>query len=112
MRQKGWSVMKLEVFDPAMCCSSGVCGADVDASLVQFAADVRWLLAHGIAVQRYNLSQQPGAFMSTAIVRRTLQTEGSECLPMGLLNGALVFRGTYPGREELARLLALAEGVS
>jgi hypothetical protein len=101
--------VKLEVFDPAMCCSSGVCGPDVDAGLVQFAADVKWLLAQGVAVQRYNLSQQPGAFMSTAIVRRTLQVEGPGCLPLGMLNGQVVFRGQYPGREELERFLKLAE---
>jgi len=104
--------MKLEVFDPAMCCSSGVCGTDVDAALVQFAADVKWLLGLGAAVQRYNLSQQPGAFMSTAMVRRTLQVEGPACLPLGLLNGTIVFRGRYPARAELARLLELGKGAA
>ena len=101
--------MKLDVFDPAMCCSSGVCGADVDAGLVQFAADVKWLLTRGVAVQRYNLSQQPGAFVSTGIVRRTLQAEGVECLPLGLLDGRVVFRGHYPSRLELQHLMKLEE---
>jgi hypothetical protein len=33
--------MRLDVFDPAMCCSTGVCGPEVDPQLVQFAADAR-----------------------------------------------------------------------
>ena len=101
--------MKLDVFDPVMCCSTGVCGADVDAGLVQFAADVKWLVTKDVAVQRYNLSQQPGAFVSTAIVRKTLQADGVECLPLGLLDGRVVFRGRYPSRQELQHLMELED---
>jgi hypothetical protein len=49
--------------------------------------------------------------MSNALVRRTLQTEGVVCLPLGVLDGEVVFRGGYPAREELVRMLALAEEV-
>lgn len=48
----------LTVFDPAMCCSTGVCGSDVDQVLVDFSADVQWLKGRGVQVERYN---QPGA---------------------------------------------------
>jgi hypothetical protein len=99
--------MKLEVFDPAMCCSTGVCGPHVDPQLVGFAADARWLDQQGVNVRRYNLSQEPTAFMSNALVRRTLQADGVSCLPLGVLDGAVVFRGAYPTREELVRLLQL-----
>jgi hypothetical protein len=99
--------MKLEVFDPAMCCSTGVCGPEVDPQLVGFAADARWLDQQGVTVRRYNLSQEPSAFMSNALVRRTLQTDGVTCLPLGVLDGAVVFRGGYPDRTELVRLLQL-----
>ena len=99
--------MKLEVFDPAMCCSTGVCGPEVDPQLVRFAADARWLDQQGVTVRRYNLSQEPSAFMSNALVRRTLQTEGVNCLPLGVLDGNVAFRSGYPEREELVRLLQL-----
>jgi hypothetical protein len=33
----------LLVFDPALCCSSGVCGPELDTDLVRFAADLEWL---------------------------------------------------------------------
>ena len=29
----------IQIFDPALCCASGVCGTDVDQALVSFAAD-------------------------------------------------------------------------
>ena len=102
--------MKLEVFDPAMCCSTGVCGPDLDPQLVQFAADVNWLSDQGVVVQRYNLSQEPAAFMSNALVRRTLQSQGVTCLPLGLAGGEVVFSGAYPTREQLAGKLSVTEG--
>ncbi|EHX8981050.1 arsenic metallochaperone ArsD family protein, partial [Klebsiella pneumoniae] len=46
----------LTVFDPAMCCSTGVCGSDVDQVLVNFSADVQWLKGRGVQIERYNLA--------------------------------------------------------
>jgi arsenite methyltransferase len=50
---------KVQVYDPPMCCSSGVCGPEVDPTLVRFNADFHWLANQGIAVERYNPAQQP-----------------------------------------------------
>ena len=36
----------MRVFDPAMCCSTGVCGPSTDSILVRFAADLKWLEGH------------------------------------------------------------------
>ena len=95
---------KMEVFDPPMCCSTGVCGPNVDPALVQFAADLHWLANQRVAVERYNLAQQPQAFAASAIVKAALREHGNECLPLILFNGAIVSKGCYPSREELARL--------
>ncbi|XXU25156.1 arsenic metallochaperone ArsD family protein [Sorangium sp. So ce887] len=62
----------LRVFDPAMCCSTGVCGPSVDPELARFAADVDWLQKQGVTVERYNLSQQPSAFAGTPAVKEAL----------------------------------------
>jgi hypothetical protein len=40
-----------------------VCGPEVDGDLVRFAADLDWLKKQGVAVERYNVAQEPGAFM-------------------------------------------------
>jgi len=93
----------LFVFDPAMCCSSGVCGTDVDQALVTFSADVEWLKRHGITVQRYNLAQQPMAFVENTLAKSFLEHSGAEGLPLILLDGEFVMAGRYPAREDLAR---------
>jgi hypothetical protein len=59
---------KLEIYDPAMCCSTGVCGVEVDPVLVQFAADLSWVGEQGVSVTRYNLGQEPQAFAVNAAV--------------------------------------------
>ena len=56
----------IRVFDPAMCCSTGVCGPSVDPELARFAADLDWLKKQGVTVERFNLSQQPAAFADDA----------------------------------------------
>lgn len=95
---------KLQVFDPAMCCSTGVCGPSVDPALPRFAADLEWLKSKGLEVERYNLAQEVAAFTSNPIVKQALNSKGSKCLPLLLLDGAIVSEGGYPAREELAKL--------
>ncbi len=103
---------KVEVFDPPMCCSTGVCGPEVDPVLVRFAADLQWLAKEGAQVERYTLSQQPQAFVANSLVKSLLETEGNECLPLILVNGQLASKGRYAAREDLARLSGLAAAPS
>jgi hypothetical protein len=98
---------RLDVFDPPMCCSTGVCGPNVDPALAQFASDFLWLAGQGIHVERYNLAQQPQAYAANETVKAALAKYGTDCLPLILLNGAIVSKGRYPAREELARLIGL-----
>ena len=96
---------KLEVFDPPMCCSSGVCGPKVDPVLPRFAGDLEWLKKQGVAVARYNLAQQPLAFAENATVREALEKGDLACLPLILVDGKIVSRGAYPERGALAAWL-------
>jgi hypothetical protein len=93
--------ISIEVFDPAMCCSTGVCGSDVDESLVEFANDVKWMKSNGVHVQRFNLGQEPEAFKMNSEVLSRLQKGGVEILPVILVNGDVVSEGGYPNRETL-----------
>jgi len=101
---------RLEVFDPAMCCPTGVCGPTVDPELVRFARDVAWLEHHGIDVTRHNLAQDAGAFVENAAVLVALNTQGPECLPLVYVDGRPVEGAGYPSRERLLELLGLQEG--
>lgn len=98
---------KLRVFDPPMCCSTGVCGPVVDPILLRFAGDLEWVKGHGIAVARYNLAQQPQAYAADETVKAALGQFGTGCLPLVLLGDAIVYRGVYPSREQLGALLGL-----
>lgn len=100
---------KLEVFDPAMCCSTGVCGAEVDPRLPQFAADLEWVATQGVQVARHNLAQEPAAFVANATVRDLLGRWGSSCLPLVLHNQKILTKGRYPSRAQLAAMLELSE---
>ena len=94
--------MRIQVFDPPMCCSTGVCGPSVDSALVQFAADLAWLESQGVTVDRFNLSQQPQAFVSTPLVKESLAKDGNDCLPLILVDGRVASKGQYPSRQALA----------
>lgn len=94
---------KIQVFDPALCCSSGVCGTEVDQTLVDFSANVDWAKQQGATIERFNLAQQPMAFADTAAVKGLLERSGESALPITLVDGEVAFAGRYPSRDDLAR---------
>ncbi len=98
---------KVQVFDPPMCCSTGVCGPEVDPALVRFAADLEWLKASGVAVERFNLSQEPAAFVGNPVVAQAMRGR-DDALPLLLVDGRIAAQGSYPAREVLAELVGIA----
>ena len=100
---------KIEVYDPAMCCPTGVCGPNVDPKLVQFAADIDWLKEKGVDVERYNLAQQPDKFAECKPVTDAIALAGDLCLPLILVNGSITCRSTYPSRSELEEMAGVGE---
>lgn len=100
-------MIRIEVYDPAMCCPTGICGPSVDQRLVRFAADLEWLKKQGVEVERFNLAQQPGAFAANPDVRTALVLEGNACLPLIIMDGKLANRGLYPDRQTLASFVGI-----
>jgi arsenical resistance operon trans-acting repressor ArsD len=95
------------VYDPPMCCSTGICGPEVDPKLAQFAGDLDWLKARGVEVRRINLAQEPGRFVENDAVKAILDRSGGDELPAILIGDELIANGRYPSREELAALVGL-----
>ena len=93
---------KLSVFDPAMCCSTGVCGPDPDQALIDFASDFDWLKAHGVPAERWNLANQPMAFVLNHKASAFLRAKGSDALPLILVDNEERLSGRYPSRSELS----------
>jgi hypothetical protein len=99
----------IQVFDPALCCSTGVCGVDVDQALVSFSADVEWARKNGAQIERFNLAQQPMAFVENAIAKAFLERSGADALPLILVDGQVALAGRYPNRTELARWASIEQ---
>lgn len=91
----------IQIFDPSLCCSTGVCGTEVDQELVRFAADAAWAREQGIQVDRINLAQQPLEFANNPLVKAVLQSSGEKGLPLTLVDGIIRCGARYPTRAEL-----------
>ena len=90
----------IQVYDPPMCCSTGLCGTEIDPALVSFAAMITELRKQGVSVERYNLGQQPMAFVHNPTVKELLEKESTEALPLILLDGDVYLKGRYLTKEE------------
>ncbi|PYZ98928.1 arsenical resistance operon transcriptional repressor ArsD [Alteribacter lacisalsi] len=92
----------IRIFDPAMCCETGVCGPTVDPELTRMANAVFLLEKKGINIRRFNLGSEPQAFVDDETVKKALEEKGTEALPLILVNGRIEKSGSYPSYEELA----------
>ena len=90
----------IQVYDPPMCCSTGICGTDVDPDLVSFAAMLAQLGQHGVHIERYNLAQTPMAFVKNPTVKALLEKDGAEGLPLIFWDGEVYLKGRYPTKTE------------
>ena len=98
---------KMEIYDPAMCCSTGVCGPSVNPELIRVASVIENLKKNGITVNRYNLSSNPQAFLNNAAINRELNTKGTKILPITLVDGKIVKEAGYPTNEEFTAFLGV-----
>ncbi|MDY3114978.1 MAG: arsenite efflux transporter metallochaperone ArsD [Sutterella sp.] len=89
----------LSIYEPALCCETGLCGVSIDPELLRITTAVKTLKAAGFAVERYNLKSAPMAFISNATVKAFLNHKGQ--LPLTLLNGEEKLSGRYPTNDEL-----------
>ena len=99
-------VTKLDIYDPVQSCATGACSTDADDELTQLASLLEWLKKRGVAVSRYNLGHEPGAFVTNAMVKGTLAKDGMACLPLVIADGRIISKGRYPSRDELGQAVA------
>lgn len=102
---------RLEVFEPAMCCPTGVCGIEVDPVLVQFNADLQALEASGVTVSRHSLSHDAAAFTAQPLVLREMEA-GMDRLPVVMLDGLILSTGLYPTLAQMQQRIARAEALA
>ncbi|WP_280771371.1 arsenite efflux transporter metallochaperone ArsD [Salipaludibacillus daqingensis] len=87
---------KIEIFDPALCCPTGVCGPSVDPELTRISRLHHQLVNKGYDVKRYNLGQEPDQFANNKQINDLLGSDGPDALPAVVVNGELSFYGRYP----------------
>lgn len=90
----------LAIYDPPLCCPTGVCGPSVDPALVELAAVLARLGRRGVVVQRYNLAKQPMAFATQPEIKALLESGGVEALPAIMVDGQMAIKGRYPTADE------------
>lgn len=100
---------KMIIFEPAMCCSTGVCGPGVDPKLLRVSTVINNLKNKGIIVERYNLSSNPQAFVDNKVINEMLNTKGIDILPLVMVDGKIVKIGDYPSNEEFSKMLDIPE---
>jgi arsenite methyltransferase len=98
----------IQVYDPPMCCSTGACGPDVDPVLPRFAGLLAQLGGAGVKIERYNLAQQPLAFVQNPAVKALLDQAGTDALPAIFIDGVLALKGAYPDTEQRAAWMGRA----
>jgi hypothetical protein len=105
--EEGLIMKKIEIFDPAMCCSTGVCGPSIDPELIRVASVINALKKKGIVIKRHNLSKEPQDFVTNKVINEILQKEGADILPVTLVNGEIAKTKIYPTNEELSKWLGI-----
>ena len=94
--------MKLEIFEPSLCCPTGVCGPEPDLSLIELQNTINILSKAFVEVKRYAINQVPLAFTGNPVVKQFITTEGPGKLPLTLLDGKIIKKGSYATLDELA----------
>lgn len=95
---------QIEIFEPALCCATGVCGPEPDDTLVRFGETVRRVeaeLAEKVRLTRLLLNQQPMRFAQVPAVFAIIKTKGVGALPVVVVNGSVAQEGAYPTFEQI-----------
>jgi hypothetical protein len=102
---------KMIIFDPAMCCPTGICGPSVNKELLRVATALNTLRNKGIVIERYNLTSNPQIFVQNMVINNILNTKGLEALPVTMVDGVVVKEGKYPTNKEFCELLEIASDI-
>ncbi|MDG5788008.1 arsenite efflux transporter metallochaperone ArsD [Evansella sp. AB-P1] len=102
-------MVNIRVFDPALCCPTGVCGPSVDPELTRIATAIFLLEKKGVDIKRFNLGSEPQAFVDEKLVQSLLEEKGTDALPAILVDGEVKKVGEYPTNLELSDWTGISE---
>ena len=93
---------KIEIFDPAMCCPTGLCGTNINPELIRIAVVIETLKKQGVVVTRHNLRDEPQVYVSNKTINEYLQLHGAEALPITLVDGEVAVTKGYPTTKQMS----------
>ena len=100
---------KMIIFEPAMCCSTGVCGPSVEPDLLRISTVVGNLAANGVMVERYNLTNNPQIFIDNKEINEIIKKDGVDSLPVTMVDGKVVKTKSYPSTDEMLDWIGVAK---
>ena len=103
------AMTKMIIYEPAMCCSTGLCGVGVDPELLRISTVIHTLKKGGVTVDRFNLSSNPQEFVTNADVNKSIMDSGVGSLPITVVDGKIIKTAAYPTNEEILFFLGLPE---
>ena len=95
---------EMQIFEPALCCETGVCGASVDPELLRITTVLDRLKKNGIIIKRFNLNRSPMEFVTNQTINTFINQKGVDALPCVMVDGNIVIEGRYPTNEEIMLL--------
>jgi hypothetical protein len=105
--KEGNFMKSMQIFEPAMCCSTGLCGVGVDPELLRISTVLDTLKKHGVTVDRFNLNSAPMEFVNNKVVNDFVNDKGPDGLPVTVMDGKIILAGKYPTNAEFTEWLGL-----
>lgn len=96
---------EMSIYEPAMCCETGLCGVGIDSELLRISTTLSNLKKKGINIKRFNLSNFPQEFIKNEEINKLIMSDGVESLPATVVEGKIIKTKTYPTNAEIAKFL-------
>lgn len=100
---------RVAIYDPALCCPTGLCGVNIDPELMRMAVVIESLKKKGIIIERYNLRDHPMVYVENKVINALLMKESAEVLPITTVNGEVALTKQYPSNKQIAEWLEVRE---
>lgn len=98
--------MKIIIYEPPMCCSTGCCGPNIDQNLMSFDDVLEIIRKSGVEIERYSVNQSPEKFREHPEVLDLVREKQLKALPITTCNGKIVKAGEYPTLEEFQNFIS------
>ncbi len=100
-QQKSIGLRTVEIFDPPMCCPTGLCGPVLDQTLLDVNEMILELQSKGVIVIRYQMASEPNAFLNNPDVMNLVKRDQMNALPITAVNGSIIKSGAYPSLSDV-----------